>query len=101
MNNMNKFLKRNGTYILLGLLVLAVAGFAYMMQSGNVIQNHAKTVDQLERKRFTPEQSIDVAMAMKLVTHEPPRMMAPPEPVRPLLLFPPSEADLEKLSGPA
>lgn len=93
--------KVNPKYALVALLVLAVAGFAYMLNSGNVIQNNAKTVDQLERKRFTPDQSVDIAMAMKLVTHEPPRMLAPPEPVPPLLLFPPSEEDLARLSGPA
>lgn len=92
--------KVNTKYALVALLVAAVAAFAYMINSGNVIQNNAKTVDQLERKRFTPDQSVDIAMAMKLVTHEPPRMLAPPEPVPPLLLFPPSEEDLERLSGP-
>lgn len=96
-----KYPKLNPTYVLLGLLVLALVGFVYMMRTSNPVKNYVNTVDQLERKRFTPDQSVDIAMAMKLVTHEPPRMLAPPEPVRPLLLFPPSEEDLAKLSGPA
>lgn len=83
------------------LLVVAVAGFAYAVNSVNPVTAYVNKVDQLERKRFTPEQSVDVAMAMKLVTHEPPRMLAPPEPGPPLLLFPPTEQDLERLSGPA
>jgi hypothetical protein len=52
-----------------------------------------------EKKRFLPENSVDISMAMKLVTHEPPNMLAPPAPQPPLLLFPPSEETLERLSG--
>jgi hypothetical protein len=51
--------------------------------------------------RFTPENSVDIAMAMKLVTHAPPNMLSPPTPSPPTLLFPPSQQDLERLSGPA
>lgn len=50
--------------------------------------------------RFTPESSVDIAMAMKLVTHAPPSMLNPPMPSPPTLLFPPSQLDLERLSGP-
>ncbi len=50
--------------------------------------------------RFTPENSVDIAMAMKLVTHAPPSMLNPPKPGPPTLLFPPSVEDLERLSGP-
>jgi hypothetical protein len=51
--------------------------------------------------RFTPENSVDISMAMKLVTHAPPSMLNPPTPSPPTLLFPPSQQDLERLSGPA
>lgn len=91
--------KFNPTYAMIGLIALAVVGFVYLMRAGNPVKNYVATVDQLERKRFTPDQSVDIAMAMKLVTHEPPRMLAPPEPGPPLLLFPPSEEDLARLSG--
>lgn len=92
-------LKVNPTYVLIGLLALALVGFVYMVNSVNPVQAYVNKVDQLERKRFTPDESVDVAMAMKLVTHAPPRMLAPPEPGPPLLLFPPSEEDLARLSG--
>lgn len=49
--------------------------------------------------RFSPENSIDVAMAMKLVTHEPPRMLSAPSPPPPQLLYPPSEDTLNRMCG--
>jgi len=39
-------------------------------------------------------------MAMNLLVRDPPRMLAPPAPVPAMLLFPPSDATLEQLSGP-
>jgi len=36
---------------------------------------------------------------MKMVGHDSPHMLNPPEEVPQLLLFPPSEEDLAKLSG--
>jgi hypothetical protein len=50
--------------------------------------------------RFSPD-SLDVQMAMGGFTHDPPKTLASPPPMKPLLLFPPSEDDLKKLSGPA
>ena len=52
-----------------------------------------------EKKRFLPENSVDISMAMKLITHEPPRMLNPPAPQSPLLMYPPSEETLQRLSG--
>ena len=52
-----------------------------------------------EKKRFLPQNSVDISMAMKLITHDEPNMLAPPAPQPPLLLFPPSEETLERLSG--
>lgn len=91
--------KLNKTYILVALLVVAVMGFVYLMVPADPLRAYVNNIDKLERKRFTPSESVDVAMAMKLVTHEPPRMLAPPEPGPPLLLFPPTEEDLARLSG--
>lgn len=51
--------------------------------------------------RFTPENSVDIAMAMKLITHGPPKMLNPPTPSPPTLLYPPSSEVLERMSGPA
>jgi hypothetical protein len=49
--------------------------------------------------RFTPTESVDVAMAMKMMLHDPPKMLNPPKSPPPLLLYPPSDEDLERLSG--
>jgi len=52
-----------------------------------------------EKKRFLPQNSLDISMAMKLITHDEPNLLTPPTPQPPLLLFPPSEETLERLSG--
>ena len=52
-----------------------------------------------EKKRFLPQNSVDISMAMKLITHDAPNMLAPPPAQPPLLLFPPSEETLARLSG--
>jgi hypothetical protein len=49
--------------------------------------------------RFTPMESIDLSMAMKLTTHDAPQMLNPPAEVPQLLVYPPSSEDLMKLSG--
>ena len=49
--------------------------------------------------RFSPD-SLDVQLAMGGFTRDPPKTLASPPPMKPLLLFPPSEEDLNKLSGP-
>jgi hypothetical protein len=45
--------------------------------------------------------SVDVQLAMGTMPFDPPHMLSSPPPAKPLLLFPPTETDLEKLSGPA
>lgn len=52
-----------------------------------------------EKKRFLPQNSLDISMAMKLITHDEPNLLATPVTQPPLLLFPPSEETLERLSG--
>jgi hypothetical protein len=52
-----------------------------------------------EKKRFLPQNSLDISMAMKIITHDEPSLLAPPIAQPPLLLFPPSEETLERLSG--
>jgi hypothetical protein len=56
---------------------------------------YSKDVD-----RFGPD-SVDVQMATGTLRSDPPYIMAPTPALKPLLLFPPSEEDLKKLSGPA
>jgi hypothetical protein len=52
-----------------------------------------------EKKRFLPENSLDISMAMNLITQDEPRLLAPSVAQPPLLLFPPSEDTLARLSG--
>lgn len=88
-------------YLLVAVVLAVLVGFAYMLfPPSNVVDQMVRSDAAKDNARFTPGESVDVAMAMKLVTHEPPRMLAPPEPIPTLLLFPPSEQDLERLSGP-
>jgi len=50
--------------------------------------------------RFGPE-SVDMQLALGTLQRDPPHMLAPEPQLKPLLLFPPSQSDLERLSGPA
>jgi hypothetical protein len=43
--------------------------------------------------RFLPQNSLDISMAMGLITHDPPTMLNPPTPGPPLLLYPRSPGD--------
>jgi hypothetical protein len=49
--------------------------------------------------RFGPD-SVDMQLAMGTIQRDPPKTMASVPVMKPLLLFPPSEEDLKKLSGP-
>ena len=89
---------RNWTLAVLALLV--VVGFAYLIAPTSPLAQKIESDVAKVNSRFTPDESIDVAMAMKMVTHEPPQMLNPPSAPPPLLLYPPSDADLERLSGP-
>jgi hypothetical protein len=82
----------------------AVAVALYILiaaSSPPLTATYSKDVD-----RFGPD-SVDMQMAMGTFQPDPPYMMAPATAatatgaLKPLLLFPPSEKDLEKLSGPA
>jgi hypothetical protein len=88
-------------FALLGFALMLILGFGVLVWTKDVkLDAIAKDVVK-DHSRFTPTESIDVAQAMKLVTHDPPTMLAPPESVPPLVLFPPSAEDLARLSGPA
>lgn len=82
-----------------GLVVLLVLGFWYLANPSSYQAQIARDVVR-DKMRFSPQNSLDIAMAMGLVTHDPPQMLAPPEPGPPTLLYPPSESDLARLSGP-
>lgn len=95
-------MKRSQMTLLAVVAFLAIAFLVLVSKTAmptlkdRVAQDSARDV-----ARFTPESSVDIAMAMKLVTHAPPKMLNPPTPGPPTLLFPPSQEDLERLSGPA
>jgi hypothetical protein len=75
-------------------VVVLVLLFGYIFASTGFQSTYDPDV-----KRFS-ENSIDVAIANGTVKHETPTMYSPPEASKTELLFPPSEEDLQKLSGP-
>ena len=85
---------------MLVLLVLAIVlAFAYITLTPNRLREKVAADIAKVNSRFTPSESIDLSMAMKILTHDPPQMLNPPDKVPELLLFPPSAEDLAKLSG--
>lgn len=85
---------------LLGLLVLGVLiGLGVLVAKSDVKTASIAKDIQKDHSRFTPNESVDIAMAMKLVTHEAPRMLNPPKEPNVLLLFPPSAEELARLTG--
>jgi len=92
-------MKKSKQYLLLGLVIAVVAAFAYLMTPSNPLRQKINSDIAKVNARFNPTQSIDLSMAMKMTSHDPPFMLNPPEEVPPLLLFPPSTEDLAKLSG--
>ena len=95
-------MKRQNTILLAVVVFLALAFLILVSKSAMpTLQQRVEQDRARDVARFTPENSVDIAMAMKLVTHAPPKMLNPPTPGPPTLLFPPSERDLERLSGPA
>ena len=85
--------------ILIGLAIVIVIAFAYMISPKDVLAASVAKDVMRDKARFSPTESVDIAMAMKLITHEPPRMLNPPSDIPPLLLYPPSETELARLSG--
>lgn len=79
--------------VLLFVVVLLVL-FGFIFGTAGQFQS---TLDP-DIKRFS-ENSIDVAMANGTVKHETPTMYAAPSASKTQLLFPPSEEDLQRLSG--
>ena len=84
------------TIVLLGLgVVLLIVLFAMVRRPVSVMPD-----DQTkDRKRFLPENNVDIAQAMKMVAFDEPNLYAPPVAQPPLLLYPPSAETLERLSG--
>jgi hypothetical protein len=91
--------KSHSKYLLLGLVVAVILAFAYLMAPSNPLQQKIDSDIAKVNSRFTPTESVDLSMAMKMTTHDAPYMLNPPTEPPQLLLFPPSEEDLMKLSG--
>jgi hypothetical protein len=81
------------------LVVVVLFGLGVLVAKPDVKMAAIAKDIQKDHSRFTPSESVDVAMAMKLVTHEAPRMLNPPKEPNVLLLFPPSAEELARLTG--
>jgi len=84
-------------------IVYWIAGAAFALALYLLINQSTPTFTATYSKdvdRFGPN-SVDMQMAMGTLHSDPPYTMAPKPALKPLLLFPPSQDDLAKLSGPA
>lgn len=97
---MNRQLSVIGVLIVLLVLTFAVMG-AQQKAFPGVIDLSSRVQQDLanEKKRFLPQNSLDISVAMNLITQDEPRLLAPTVAQPPLLLFPPSEETLARLSG--
>lgn len=86
-------------FAIVGFVLILVLGLGVLVWTKDMKLDAISKDLVKDRSRFTPAESIDVAQAMKLVTHDPPKMLAPPAKEFPLLMFPPSDEDLARLSG--
>lgn len=90
-------LRRKQVLMIVGALLLIMAAFGYLASLDPKITFIASDIAQ-DHVRFTAAESVDIAMAMKIVTHDPVKAeVGAPSP--PQLLFPPSAEDLARLSG--
>ena len=86
--------------ILAGLVVLLVIGFLYVISKPDTsVQARVDRDIKRDVARFLPQNSVDISMAMGLITHDPPKMLNPPTPGPPLLLYPPSQETLANMCG--
>jgi hypothetical protein len=86
-------------FALVGLVLALVLGFGVLVWRKDIKMDSISKDIVKDHSRFTPTESIDVAQAMRLVTHDPPKMLAPPQAAPPMLTYPPSTEDLARLSG--
>jgi len=82
------------------LLVFLFLGFLYLISGPDVsVESRVARDRARDVARFLPQNSLDISMAMGMTKHDPPRMLNPPTPQPPLLLFPPSEETLQSMCG--
>lgn len=87
------------SHLLFALVVAVIAAFAFLMVRPDRLKQKVASDVEKVNARFSPAESIDLSMAMKMITHESPQMLNPPAEIPPLLVYPPSSEDLAKLSG--
>jgi hypothetical protein len=86
--------------ILAGLVVLLILGFIYVASGPDMsVQGRVDRDIKRDVARFLPQNSLDISMAMGLITHDEPSMLNPPNPGPPLLLYPPSQETLANMCG--
>lgn len=86
--------------LLAGLVFLLVVGFLYLVSSQDTsVEARVARDRQRDVARFIPQNSLDISMAMGLITQDPPSMLNPPTPPPPLLLYPPSQETLANMCG--
>lgn len=95
---LNTMKLRNSVLLGLGVILLILL-FTMSRSQSTSLEFRVHRDLLVEKARFLPQNSIDVSQAMKLVTFEPPNPLVPPTPQPPLLLYPPSDEALERLSG--
>ena len=86
-------------FALVGFALILILGFGFLVWTKDVKMDAIAKDIAKDHSRFTPSESIDVAQAMRLVTHDPPKMLVPPVASPPVLLYPPSAEDLARMSG--
>lgn len=85
--------------VLLGLILLVALGFYLLTRPVDVAKVIQQKAVQSDIARFSPHENLDIAMAMKIITHDPPKMLNPPSEIPPLVLYPPGEDELKRLTG--
>jgi hypothetical protein len=86
--------------ILAGLVALLIIGFLYTVSKPDVsVEARVARDRKRDVARFLPQNSLDISMAMGLITHDPPTMLSTPAPGAPLLLYPPSQETLANMCG--
>jgi|APCry1669189000_1035189.scaffolds.fasta_scaffold00009_19 hypothetical protein len=91
-----KFPKLTASKLMILLLTLAAVGLLYFVVQRATSPFQSELSEDVSR--FS-EDSIDVAMANGTIKHATPEMRNSPVASGPLLLFPPTEEDLKRLSG--
>jgi hypothetical protein len=91
---------KRSSLVVAGLVLVLIVGFLMLVSSQDRSQEARVAKDRArDVARFLPQNSLDISMAMGMITHDPPSMLNPPNPGPPLLLYPPSAETLASLSG--